>query len=65
MEFESKLSNIRIGGRKSDKSRSKIENVTNLSDGRDEIMKDCSTMIFCAGCEAAAHGKKKAQNVNS
>ena len=39
MEFKSKLSDIRIEGRKSDKHRSEIENNVNLYDARDEVIK--------------------------
>ena len=39
MEFKSKLSDIRIEGRKSDKNRSEIENNVNLYDARDEVIK--------------------------
>ena len=39
MEFKSKLSDIRIEERKSDKQRSEIENNVNLYDARDEVIK--------------------------
>ena len=48
MVFKSKLSDIRIEGRKSDKQRSETENNVTLYDARDEVIKfykDYSTMM--------------------
>ena len=67
MEFESKLSSIRIGGKKWDKQKNEIKNI-NLYDVRDKLnnfikiikaikfYKDYYSMIFNAGYEAT-HGK--------
>ena len=59
MDFESKLSNIRIGGKKSDKQDSPINNITNLYNAKDYVIKffeDCSTMMHNARYDAT-HGK--------
>ena len=39
MEFESKLSSIRLGGHKSNKQLSEIENITNFYKLREQVIK--------------------------
>ena len=39
MEFKSKLSNKRIGGKKSEKQEKEIRNITNFYDARDKVIK--------------------------
>ena len=55
MEFKSKLSNKRIGGKKSEKQENEIRNITNFYDARDKVIKfykDYSSKIFDAGYDA-------------
>ena len=39
MEFESKLSSVKVGGNKSDKQLSEIENITKYYKPREEVIK--------------------------
>ena len=39
MEFQSKLSSVRMGGNKSNKLLSEIENITNFYKSREEVIK--------------------------
>ena len=51
MDFKSKLNNIRIRGKKSDKQGSEIKNIANLYNVRDYVIKfleDYSTMMHNA-----------------
>ena len=55
MEFKSKLSDIKIERKKSDKQRSEIENNVNLYDARGEVIKFYkyhSTMMHNASYDA-------------
>ena len=59
MKFQSKLSNIKIGGKKPDKQENEIKNIANLYNAGNEVIKfynDYSLMIFNAGYDAI-HGK--------
>ena len=59
MKFKSKLSDIKIRSKRSDKQKYEIENVMNLYKWKDEFInfhKDCSTMIHNARYHAT-HGK--------
>ena len=49
MESESKVNNVKIGGKRSDKQRSEIENISNLYAAYKEVIKfyeDYPTTIF-------------------
>ena len=60
MDFESNLSSINIGGKKSKKQKSKIENITNFYDTREKVIKfykDYPTMMHIARY-GATHGRE-------
>ena len=55
MDFESKLSDLKIGGKKSNKQKSEKENITNLYNAREEVInfyKDYSGMMHNARYDA-------------
>ena len=46
MDFKSKLSDIRIGGRKSEKQNNEIKNILNLSDMQEGVIKSYKDFFY-------------------
>ena len=46
MDFKSKLSDIRIGGRKSEKQNNEIKNILNLSDTQEGVIKSYKDFFY-------------------
>ena len=66
MECKSKLINIRIASRKSDKQNSEIKKIMNLYDAQEEVIKiykDYFTMIYNARYDATHRKRLKVLNL--
>ena len=62
MEFESKLSSVRLGGKKSDKQLSEIEYITKFYKSREKVIKfynDYFKMVHKAAYDVIGKGLKK------